>query len=62
MSALADQYERRYPGALEDTSHKEERMERLLFKEEAQSGRRSNRNRGVIFERLPLDEKGRLRP
>lgn len=62
MSSLADQYERRYPGALTDEAQKQERMERELFKEERLSLRRSNRNRGVVFTRLPLDENGRLRP
>lgn len=62
MSSLADQYERRYPGALTDEAQKQERMERELFKEERLSLRRSNRNRGVVITRLPLDENGRLRP
>lgn len=62
MTSLADRYEKLYPGACTDTAQKEERMQRIDFKAEMADGRRTNRNRGVIFERLPLDENGRLRP
>lgn len=62
MSSLADQYERRYPGALSDEAHKTERMERELFKSERLALRRTMRNRGIVVPRLPVDELGRLRP
>jgi len=62
MSSLADQYERRYPGALTDEAQKEERMERELFKEERLSLRRTTRTRGLIVPALPVDEHGRLKP
>lgn len=60
--SLADQYESRYPGALADEAQKQERMERLLFKEEQQTLRRTGRTRGVVIGRLPVDEHGRLKP
>lgn len=59
---LVAEYERRYPGVEIPAAHKEERMERELFKEERRTLRRSGRNRGVVIPRLPLDENGRLRP
>lgn len=62
MPTLADRYEARYPGATSDEAQKQERMERLLFKEERQSLRRTGRNRGVVIPALPVDEHGRLRP
>ncbi len=62
MSALADQYEKRFPGACSDEAQKQERMERILHREERDSLRRTNRNRGVVITRLPVDEHGRLKP
>lgn len=62
MGSLADQYERRYPGALTDEAHKTERMQRILHREERDSLRRTMRNRGIVVPRLPVDELGRLRP
>lgn len=59
---LASRYDRLYPGVEIPAAQKEERMERILFKEERAQDRRSNRNRGVVLTRLPLDENGRLRP
>lgn len=53
MADLAAQYEKRYPGAVDDTAQKEERMQRILFKEEKQAHRRSGRNRGIIVPRVP---------
>lgn len=62
MASLADQYERRFPGAVTDEAQKQERMERLLHREERQSLRRTMRNRGVVVPSLPVDEHGRLKP
>lgn len=59
---LATEYDKRYPGVEIPAAQKEERMQRLIFKEERLSLHRSTRNRGVVFTRLPLDENGRLRP
>lgn len=59
---LAAEYDKRYPDVEIPAAQKEERMERLLFKEERVTYKRANRNRGVVFTRLPLDEHGRLRP
>lgn len=62
MPSLADRYEARFPGAVSDEAQKQERMERLLHKEERQSLRRTTRNRGVVIPALPVDEHGRLKP
>lgn len=59
---LASEYDTKYPGVEIPAAQKEERMEREIFKSERVTDRRSNRNRGVVFTRLPLDENGRLRP
>lgn len=61
MSALAQQYETRYPGALQDDAHKEERMQRELLKEAKRDHRRTG-DQYFMFDRLPVDETGRLRP
>lgn len=53
MADLADQYEKRYPGATTDAAQKEERMQRILFKEEKREHRRSGRQRGIIVPRVP---------
>lgn len=50
---LAGEYEKRYPGATADTAQKEERMERILHKEERSTLRRTNRTRGIVVPALP---------
>ena len=50
---LAAEYERRYPETGCSDSQKEERMQRLLFKEERQTLRRTGRNRGIVVPALP---------
>ena len=62
MSALAEQYERRYPETGIEDAQKEDRMQRLAFREERAAGRRTSRTRGLIVPALPVDENGRLRP
>ena len=52
-SELAREYERRYPGAVGDEAQRAERMERLAFKEDAQSHHRTGRTRGIVIPRLP---------
>lgn len=49
-SRLAQEYEKRYPGTGIPEAQKEERMQRLEFKEERQALRRTTRNRGVRFD------------
>lgn len=56
MSSLADRYERLYPATGCSEAQKEERMERLDFKAERQSLRRTGRNRGIIVPALPWKE------
>ena len=53
MSALAEQYEKRYPETGIPEAQKEERMERILFKEQGRSARRTSRNRGIVVPALP---------
>jgi hypothetical protein len=53
MSALAEQYEKRHPETGIPEAQKEERMERLLFKQERQSLRRTKRARGIVVPPLP---------
>lgn len=48
---LAAEYEKRYPDTGCPEAQKEERMERILFKEERSSGLRHGRNRGIIITR-----------
>jgi hypothetical protein len=57
MSKKAERYEKRYPGTGCSEAQKEERMERMDFKEEARSLRRTGRNRGVVIPRIPWLEK-----
>lgn len=52
-AARAAQYERLYPGAASDEGQRAERMDRLAFKEERQSHRRTGRQRGVLIPALP---------
>ncbi len=53
MSALAEQYEKRYPATGVPEAQKEERMERILFKQERGSLRRAGRTRGIVVPELP---------
>lgn len=53
MSALADQYEKLYPETGIPEAQKEERMERMLFKDEQRSLRRTGRTRGIVVPELP---------
>jgi len=53
VSALAEQYEKRYPETGIPEAQKEERMERILFKEQGRSARRTSRNRGIVVPALP---------
>jgi hypothetical protein len=48
-SAKAGRYERRYPETGCSEAQKEERMDRLDFKDEAAAGRRTMRNRGIVI-------------
>ena len=62
---LAAAYERRFPETGIPEAQKQERMERLVFKEERQTLRRTTRTRGLIVPAFPLsalDENGNLRP
>lgn len=47
-SPKASAYEHRFPGTGIGEAQKEERMERLTFKEERQALRRTSRNRGIV--------------
>lgn len=49
-SPKAREYEKRYPGTGIPEAQKEERMERLAFKEERQTLHRTSRNRGMTFD------------
>ncbi len=53
MTKLADSYEQLYPGTGASEAQKHERMERILFKEERSSARRTGRQRGIIVPELP---------
>ncbi len=59
---LAAAYERRFPATGIPEAQKQERMERLLHREERQTLHRTNSTRGIVIPALPLDENGRLRP
>lgn len=56
MPSKAEQYERRFPETGISDAQKEERMDRLAFKEERRSARRAGRNRGVVIPRVPWHE------
>lgn len=56
---LAAEYEIRYPETGCSDAQKEERMQRLLFKEERQSLRRTGRNRGIVVPELPYRKEQR---
>ncbi len=53
MPSLAEQYEQKYPNTGCSEAQKQERMERLNFKEEARTLRRTGKNRGIVVPRLP---------
>jgi hypothetical protein len=55
---LAAEYERRYPDTGCSEAQKEERMERLLFREDKQALRRTTGTRGIVVARLPWLERG----
>ena len=55
-SQKAQAYERMYPATGIPEAQKEERYERLSFKEERQTYRRTSRNRGIIVPALPWKE------
>lgn len=55
-TARAQEYERLYPEAVGDESQRAERMDRLAFKEERQTGRRTGRTRGIVVPALPYKE------
>lgn len=52
-SPKAQRYERLYPETGATESQKEERMERMDFSNEAKTGRRTGRNRGIVIPELP---------
>lgn len=56
MSNLADRYEKRFPGTGCSEAQKEERMERIDFRNEAGSLQRTSRTRGVVIPRIPWHE------
>lgn len=56
-SAKARRFEQRYPGTGCPEAQKEERIERLEFKEERQALRRTGRNRGIVVPDLPYRRK-----
>jgi hypothetical protein len=57
MSSLADRYERIYPDTGLPEAQKEDRMQRLDFKSERHSLRRTGRTRGIVVPPLPWIEK-----
>lgn len=53
MSSKADRYEQLYPKTGCSEAQKEERMERIDFKQERSALRRTSRTRGVVIPRVP---------
>lgn len=49
----ADRYEQRYPETGCSEGQKEERMQRMDFKDEVRSLRRTSRTRGIVVPELP---------
>lgn len=49
----AQRYERLYPGTGISDAHKQERMERIDFKEERKQLKRTSRNRSFVVPALP---------
>lgn len=52
-SRLADRYERLYPETGVGEAQAAERMERIEFKDEPRTHRRTHRNRGIVVPPLP---------
>lgn len=52
-SRKAQSYEKRYPGTGCSEAQKEERMDRLVFKEEKAAGLRTTRSRGIVIPSIP---------
>ena len=59
---LAARYESLYPHTGIPDAQKQERMERILHKQEGSRGRRTGRVGGIVVPRLPTTPEGRLRP
>jgi hypothetical protein len=55
---LAAEYERRYPETGVSEAQKQERMERILHREERSTGLRTHRSRGIIVPHLPWVKEG----
>lgn len=55
-SAKAQRYEQRYPETGISEAQKEERMERMDFKDESRTLRRTGKNRGIVIPALPWKE------
>lgn len=55
-SSPADRYERMYPDTGIPDAQKQERQERIDFKQERREGRRTGRSRGVVIPALPWKE------
>ena len=53
---LAAEYEKLYPDTGCSEAQKEERMQRLIFKEERALHRRTGRNRGIVVPTLKWQE------
>lgn len=53
MPTKAEQYEQRFPETGLPDAQKQERMERIEFKEERRTMRRTSRNRGIVIPELP---------
>jgi len=52
----ADRYERLYPDVGISDAQKEERMQRMDFKQERREHRRTGRTRGIVIPALPWKE------
>jgi len=59
MPSLAEQYETKYPNTGCGEAQKQERMERIKFKEERAALHRTWRNMGIIVPRLPWIEEAK---
>lgn len=57
MPSKAERYEQLYPGTGCCEAQKQERMERIDFKDEVGALRRTNRNRGIVVPELPWQRK-----
>lgn len=56
MASKAERYEQLYPNTGCSDAQKQERMERIDFKEERSALRRTGRNRGVVIPQVPWHE------